>query len=211
MPILKSIMTPNGAPVGFHKALQVNYDPTTGVVSINVGSWVDEDTHNAGGGLLWNWPMVATAAALTNLDAALATMEPFDGGTVVSDTSESLASAQVRQCALLDAAYEQAISADVPFTTQAGDTRMYQASAQSISDLSSCLLGFQAAQATPAGYFWQAKDNTRVSPFTYADLQGLAAALANNGFAAFAQLQDLKATVRSAATVDAVRAVSWPT
>jgi hypothetical protein len=210
MPLLKDITAPNGASVGFHKAMQVNYDPVGGTVAVNVASWVDEDAHNAGGNLAWMWPIAATPSALSDLDSALASIAPFDGAAVVSDESQSLAAVQIRQCALLDAAYARAIAADVSFTTAAGDTRMYQADPQSVSDLSSCLLGFQAAQAVPEGYFWQSKDNTRVTPFTYADLQGLAAALANHGFAAFAQLQDLKAAVRAATTTDAVRAITWP-
>lgn len=209
MPILKSITAPNGAAVAFHKAVQASYDPVAGTVSVNVASWADEDTHNAGGGLVWMWPMDMAPSALAGLDAALAATIPFDGGTVVTDESLSLAAVQLRQCAALDDAYAQAIARTVSFTTAAGNTHAYQADADSVGKLSSCLLGWMGAHAVPSGFYWLAADNTRVT-FTYADLQGLAATFINAGHTAFALLQDLKATVRAATTLDAARAVSWP-
>lgn len=209
MPIVKSITTPNGAAVAFHKATQAVYDPVNGNVAISVSSWVDEDSHNAGGGLVWMWPVDAVAAALTNIDAALAQIAPFDGGTVVTDESQSLAAVQLRQCAVLDAAYTAAIAQAVSFTTAAADTASYQSDPASVANLSNCLLGWMASAAVPTGFYWLSSDNTRVA-FTYADLQGLAAAFIGAGHAAFAQLQDLKAAVRAATTVDAVREIVWP-
>lgn len=209
MPILKAISAPNGAAVGFHKAVQVNYDPVAQTVGVNVASWADEDTHNAGGGLVWMWPVDMPTSALAGLDAALAATAPFDGGTVVSDDSQSLAAVQVRQCALLDAAYTTAIAQTVAFTTAAADTHSYQSDPDSVSKLSACLLGWMGAQAVPDGFYWLASDNTRVV-FTWADLQGLAAALIDAGHTAFAVLQDLKVAVRAAATPDAVRSITWP-
>lgn len=208
MPILKPITAPNGAAVAFHKAVQATFDPVAGTVSVNVASWADEDTHNAGGGLVWMWPMDMAPSALSDLDAALATVAPFDGGTIVSDDSQSLAAVQLRQCALLDAAYAQAIAQNVSFTTAAGDTHTYQCDPASVDKLTDSLLGCQAAQAVPAGFYWLAADNTRVT-FTYADLQAFAAVLFTQGHAAFAHLQDLKAAVRAATTTDAVRGITW--
>lgn len=209
MPILKSITTPTGAAVAFHKAMQVNYDPVAATVAVNVASWVDEDTHNAGGLLVWMWALDLTPAALANLDAALVLIEPFDGGSVVTDDSQSLAAVQVRQCAMLDAAYTSAIAQAVSFTNAAADTHSYQSDPDSVGKLSACLLGWMSAATVPEGFYWLAADNTRVT-FTWADLQGLAAALINAGHAAFAVLQDLKVAVRAATTADAVRAIVWP-
>lgn len=210
MPILKPINTPNGAAVSFHKAVQANYDPVAGTVAVNVASWADEDTHNAGGLLVWMWPVDLTPAALGDLDAALALVAPFDGGTVVSDESQSLEAVQARQCAALDAAYARAITQSVSFTTAASDTHAYQSDPDSVAKLSNCLLGWMASAAVPSGFYWLASDNTHVA-FTYADLQGLAAAFINAGHGAFTQLQDLKDAVRAAETVDAARSITWPT
>lgn len=209
MPIIKAITAPNGADVTFHKVMSAYVDPTTGQVSMNVGSWVDEATHNAGTNLVWMWAMFATTGIVGSLDATLATIAPFDGGTVVTDESESLDAVQVRQCALLDAAYSQAIASSVSFTTAAGVAHSYQADPDSVTKLSNCLQGWAGTQTVPVGFYWLTGDNTRIA-FTYADLQGLAAAFINAGFAAFAALQDLKSAVRAATTLDAARAVVWP-
>lgn len=209
MPIIKPIATPTSILVAFHKAVGVNYNPVDGTVVANVASWADEDTHNAGGGLAWMWPVNLTAGALGNIDAALAATAPFDGGTIVSDDSQSLAAVQVRQCATLDAAYTSAIARAVSFTTAADDTHTYQSDPDSVAKLSNCLLGWLAAAAVPDGFYWLAADNTRVA-FTWADLQGLAAAFINAGHAAFAVLQDLKVAVRAAETTDAARSITWP-
>lgn len=209
MPILKAITAPNGAAVGFHKAMQATFDPVNGTAAASVASWVDEDTHNAGGGLAWMWPVPLAPSALADLDAALVGVEPFDGGTVVSDESQSLAAVQLRQCAMLDAAYAQAITGAVSFTTTAADTHTYQSDPDSVAKLSNCLLGWMAAQAVPEGFYWLSADNTRVA-FTWADLQGLAATFIGAGHTAFALLQDLKVAVRAATTSDEVKAIVWP-
>lgn len=119
-----------------------------------------------------------------------------------------LAQAQADQTATLTAAYTAAIAQPVAFTSAAGVAQTYQADPQSVSNTVASMLGCQAAQATPAGFFWVALDNTHV-PFTYADLQGLAAAMFAQGAVAFAKLQVLKEQVRAATTVDAVGAVVW--
>lgn len=209
MPISKPITTPNGASVAFHKATRASYDVAAGTVAISVASWSTEDAYLSGSGLVWMWPVDAVPAALANIDAALAQIAPFDGGTVVTDDAQSLEAVQTRQAALLDAAYFQAIAQDVSFTTAGDDTRMYQSDPVSVSNASACMLGCQAAQAVPEGFYWVAADNTRVV-FTYADLQAFAAALFAHGHGAFMTLQDLKASVRAAATVDAVKLIGWP-
>jgi hypothetical protein len=209
MPILKDLSAPNGALATFHKAMQANFDPVAGTVAVNVASWASEDAHNAGAGLLWMWPIDMAPAALADLDAALATIAPFDRGTVVTDESQSLAAVQDRQCAVLNAAYARAIAGSVLFTTGASDTHSYQSDPDSVAKLSNCLLGWMGTQAVPEGFYWLAADNTRVA-FTYTDLQGLAGAFITAGHAAFALLQDLKVAVRAATTTDAVRAIVWP-
>lgn len=131
-------------------------------------------------------------------NAAMAWEDQRDIDTARSDTND-----------MLTAAYVAAIAQNVSFTTGAGDSRMYQSDPVSISNASACMLGCLKAQAVPQGFYWVAADNTRV-PFTFADLEGLAAALFVHGFTQFAKLQDLKVAVRAAATVDAVRAITWP-
>jgi len=84
----------------------------------------------------------------------------------------------------------------------------YQADAGSIANCTAAMLGSQASQTTPTGFYWLAADNTHV-PFTYADLQGLAAAFLAQGAPAFIHLQTQKAAVRAATTVAAASGVTW--
>ena len=132
----------------------------------------------------------------------------YRNGQFVWDDPRSLAQAQADQIAVLTDAYQTAIAQPVPFTTATGVAQMFQADADSIYNCTAAMLGCQGAQATPAGFYWLAQDNTQV-PFTYADLQGLAAAFLAQGAPAFAKLQSLKTAVRAATTVEAVKAQAW--
>jgi hypothetical protein len=152
------------------------------------------------------------AIGCTQAQAQNAQAWQVSNGTLVSvpapTAAQLLAQAQQAQIATLTAAYQAAIAQPVSYTSKGGVTKTYQADPQSLSNLQNSLLGFQAAGATPNGFYWVASDNTQV-PFTYADLQGLAAAMLAQGWAAFQQLQTLKAHVNAATTVSAVQAVVW--
>ena len=106
--------------------------------------------------------------------------------------------------------YAAAIVADVTYTSKGGITKTYQADAGSASNLQASILGCQAANpsapATPPGFYWVASDNTQV-PFTFADLQGLAAAIFAQGAAAFQTLQTKKANAKAATTYVALSGV----
>jgi len=119
-----------------------------------------------------------------------------------------LAYMQQQQIATLDAAYQQAIQAPVSYTSKGGVTKDYQSDPGSVDKLTWAILMYQAAQATPDGFYWVSLDNTKV-PFTYADLQGLAQAMGSPGVVAFQHLQALKDKVRASTTVSEVQAVTW--
>lgn len=122
--------------------------------------------------------------------------------------STELASARAARNAELRAAYDNAILQPVSYTSQGGVTQTYQADPDSVGNLMQMLAAFQSVGATPAGFYWVAADNTHV-PFTYADMQGLALAMAAPGVVAFAHLQTLKAAVNAAATYAAIQSVQW--
>jgi len=119
-----------------------------------------------------------------------------------------LAAAQMAQITSLSQAYATACLAPVSYTSKGNITKTYQADQNSIDNLTWMLLTFSSAQTTPSGFYWIALDNTQV-PFTFADLQGLAAALGTQGASAFAQFQLLKAQVKAATTVADVQAIVW--
>ena len=120
----------------------------------------------------------------------------------------TLAQVQAAQSAVLFAAYQNAIQQPVSYTSKGGVSKTYQADPQSVQNLQNSIAGCLASQATPAGFFWVAADNTQV-PFAYADLTGLASAIFAQGEAAFVHLQAQKAAVLAATTVSAVQAIGW--
>ena len=120
------------------------------------------------------------------------TLQPY---TIPAPTPAQLtATAQAVQISTLQAAYNTAIQANVSYTSKGNVTKTYQADPQSVQNLQNTILGFQSAGVVPTGFYWVASDNTQV-PFTYADLQGLAAAMVENGWANFQTLQTKKAQV----------------
>ena len=121
---------------------------------------------------------------------------------------QSLTYAKAAQSALIKQGFANANAANISFTDAAGVTDTYQADPTSVADLNNCLSAFRAAAAVPSGFYWRSATNNN-NAFTYADLVNLAAALANRGFANFAQLQTLKANVMAATTVSDVQAVVW--
>lgn len=163
-------------------------------------------------------PVPKGVTAISVTDAEWQTCISTPGYTVVNGAlvapaaptaAQLLAQAQAAQIQTLNAAYQAAIVAPVSYTSKGGVTKAYQADAASVANLSQMLLAFAASQAVPAGFYWVSLDNTQV-PFTYADMQGLAAAFGTQGAAAFQQLQSLKAQVNAATTVSSVQAVVWP-
>lgn len=67
-----------------------------------------------------------------------------------------------------------------------------------------------APGSVPNGFFWLDANNAKVQ-MTFAQLQGLALAMLNQGQTAFAKLQTLKDQVRAASTdtVEKVRLIIW--
>ena len=122
--------------------------------------------------------------------------------------AQLVAQAQAAQIVTLTQAYKSAIQQPVSYTSKGGITKTYQADPPSGSNLQNAILGMQAAGVAPSGFYWVSADNTQV-PFTFADLQGLAADLLAQGWAAFQHLQALKADVLAATTVSAVQAIVW--
>lgn len=120
----------------------------------------------------------------------------------------SLSEAQQHQISQLFGSYTLAITQPVTYQSQANITKQYQTDSQSINNLSSMLLAFQSTQTVPQGFYWVALDNTQV-PFTYQDMQNLAATIGTQGFTSFSKLQSLKAQVITATTVAQVQTITW--
>lgn len=135
-------------------------------------------------------------------------MTKLTDAQVAAARAPSLAQEQAAQAAAMALAYQAAISAPVSFTTSGKVAKTYQADAQSRQNLSDMIAACAGAGATPAGFYWVAADNTQV-PFTYADLQGLAAAIGAQGWASFQRLQAANAAIAAATSVSAAQAVAF--
>jgi Domain of unknown function (DUF4376) len=148
--------------------------------------------------------------AVIPADPANADYQAYLAWVAAGGVADSIPISQVQtnRIATLQAAYDAAIVVPVAYTSRAGVAKTYQADPASVANLQAALAGLGAAGATPTGFYWVAADNTQV-PFTFADLQGLAAAMLAQGWAAFQHLQTQKAAVRAAATVADVQAVVW--
>ena len=123
-------------------------------------------------------------------------------------TAQLLTAAQVTQIGLLLASYSNAIVQPVSYTSVAGVVKTYQTNTQSVDNLLRMTAAYAKAAATPTGFYWIATDNTQV-PFTFADLQQLAAVMGVPGWTAFQNLQTKKASVMAATTVSAVQLITF--
>lgn len=123
-------------------------------------------------------------------------------------SAQLLSQAQIAKIESLAFSYDSAISQPISLTTAAGITKIFQTDKNSQSNLANELLIYQATTTVPTGYYWVSQDNTQV-PFTYADLQGLAATIGARGWAAFQNLQSKKSNVLAATALAAVQAVVW--
>lgn len=123
--------------------------------------------------------------------------------------AELLAAAQVAQTTVLNAAYEAAIEAPVSFTTAAGTTAVFNQNAVAKSNLQNAMLASEKS-GTWSINLWLSAVGVAITPFTYADLQGLAEAMEAVDAPDYQQLLQLLAEVNAATTVEAVQAVVWP-
>lgn len=111
----------------------------------------------------------------------------------------TLSELQGAQVARIEAAYQAAIQAPVSYMST-----LFQADEASQSILARCL----SAGSVPTGFFWLDAQNNQVA-MSYAQLQGLAAAMLAQGQTAFAKKTQLKTQIRAATTRTGVDAVVW--
>ena len=127
--------------------------------------------------------------------APLSTPCKWDGVAWVDD----LIGYQAAQTGTLQKSYQVAIQESVDYMATT-----FQADDASQIVLTKVLV----VGSVPDGFFWLDSNNVPVS-MTFPQLQGLAAAMLIQGQAAFAKLQQLKATVRNATSIVDVLAVVW--
>ena len=149
-------------------------------------------------------PFIEVAAFPANMEGYTVT-----GGVLTPPTDAvALAMAQTAKIIILTSDYTAAYQLPVTFISAGGVSDTYQADDGSIANLQKMLLAFAGTKTVPAGFYWVSLSNAQV-PFTYADMQGLAAVFGDQGAAAFSKLQDLKGQVRAATSPAEVAAITW--
>jgi hypothetical protein len=113
--------------------------------------------------------------------------------------AQLLAQTKATQIARLTTSYNAAIQLPVAYMATS-----FQADSASQDVLTKSL----APGSVPTGFAWLDANNVAV-PMTFAQLQGLAAAMLAQGWAAFQNLQTRKTAVRSATTVTQVQTIIW--
>jgi len=122
--------------------------------------------------------------------------------------AEQLAQAKAATAANLTAAYNNAILAPVAYTTAAGATAIFNQQPSDIANLNKALLGSQATGVWALN-LWQDASGAVVSPFTYGDLQGLAAAFEAHDVPEYAHLLTRLAEVQAATDLASLDLINW--
>jgi hypothetical protein len=157
-------------------------------------------------------PEDAIEATAEEFAAAMArapgdTLAVSDGKIVVVPyAGPTLHEAKAAQIATLNAAFRAAGTAPVSFTTAAGATARFSQSDEAKAYLGQCI---DAGATAWTLNLWIDASGSPVAPFTFADLQGLAAAFEAAETPAYSDLLAKVADVQAATTVAAVQAVTF--
>jgi hypothetical protein len=128
------------------------------------------------------------------------------GGIKSAPAAALLAAAKTAQIAAINAAYEAAVSAPVSFKTAAGTTAMFSPAPKAIGYLQGVIASGSAAWTAD---LWLSNAGTPITPFTFADVRGLAAAIEAVETPDYHKMLTLISEVNSATTVSAVQGVIW--
>lgn len=155
-----------------------------------------------------NTPEGMTALAVSDDEPALIEQKGWSvvsGALVFSppSTEEQLAQAKAAQLLALTNSYESAKAAGVSYM---GTTFMTDADSQ--QTFGHALLAFQAAGATPEGFFTVDASYNKV-PMSLSQLQGLVEAIAAQVWSVFQRWITVREELAAATTVDQVTAINW--
>jgi len=160
-------------------------------------------------------PVPSGIAAIEITDAEWQACLSTPGYTVVKGTliapaaptaAQLLAQAQTAQVAILTAARNAAMLAPVSFKTAAGTTAMFSTTAEAIGYLQGVI---DAGSAAWGANLWLSNAGTPITPFTFADVQGLAAAIEAVETPEYQDYLKIIGEVMAATTVSAVQGVIW--
>jgi len=128
-------------------------------------------------------------------------------GVLTAPTEQKiLDQTKAMKIAALKEAYRLATISPVHFKTAAGNTALFATTPDAIGYLQGVI---DAGSAAWTANLWLSNDGTPVTPFTFADVQGLAAAIEAVDTPEYYDLLKLISEVTAATTVSAVQAISW--
>ena len=162
-------------------------------------------------------PDSATVIKITDTQWMSAISSPYQpitvvGGVLSIPSGPSLAQAQASQIAILQSSYQSAINAPVTFKNAAGVTSTYPSgNTVLINGMRAKDLLAEVIAAGEAAWTlgkWLDRNNV-AQTFTFADLQGLAAAMEAAATVDWTDLVDKIAQVNEATSVSAVQAIVW--
>ena len=157
-------------------------------------------------------PVPSGTTAIEITDAQWQTCLSTPGYSVVNgvltppSAATLLEQAQTAQIAALRDAYEAAILAPISFKTAAGTTAMFATTPAAIGYLQGVIA---AGGAAWTANLWLSNAGAPITPFTFADVQGLAAAIEAVETPEYQELLKLIGEVMAATTVSAVHGVIW--
>jgi hypothetical protein len=157
-----------------------------------------------------NWSLATDAqgnASILLWNNTLGT-QPTTDQLATALTATQTAAARVTQIATLTASYGKARYGTPVSLTVGSTTLTFPTDTATQTNVTGYLVAFTATNA-PAQMPLQDSSQT-VQMLTYAELQTLAQAIANESISAFTTLVNLTAQVDAAATVAAVQAITWP-
>lgn len=128
------------------------------------------------------------------------------GEVVAAPDSVLLAQAKTAQIALVTKGYEAAIAAPVTYTTAAGVTALFSTDAKAVGYLQGVIATGSTAWTSN---LWLSNSGTPLTPFTFADVQGLAAAIEARDTPDYQELLKLIGEINAATTVTAVQTFTF--
>lgn len=204
MPIVKTYAKPNGAVLQYHVVTRA-YVLYPDSCMVDVCSWPDAASHDAGNAYDWTQPVQIPLARVLDPEQAIVELAggAFEGGTVVADVTDPLEQAKTRKKAALDDEREQRGAAPIAYADATFD-----ADATALRNVEGWQLQLARGLDLPEGFVW--RDFTNVDhPADAAFLDGLGQAITLRGTVLYQQAWTLKAAVDAATTVEEVEAVSW--
>ena len=128
------------------------------------------------------------------------------GEVVAAPDSVLLAQAKAAQIALVTQGYEAVIAAPVTYTTAAGVTALFSTDAKAVGYLQGVIA---AGNAAWTANLWLDSKGTPVTPFTFADVQELAAAIESTETPEYQELLKLIGEINGATTISAVQTYTF--